>query len=53
MVSTVPNRQKFIKSLIKYMQKYSLDGLDLGKFSITVEDSISLNGLEIVLLAGK
>ena len=31
MVSTVPNRQKFIKSLIGYMQKYALDGVDLGK----------------------
>ncbi|KAI0439807.1 hypothetical protein F4803DRAFT_568057 [Xylaria telfairii] len=29
MVSTVPNREKFIKSLIRYMQKYALDGVDL------------------------
>ncbi|KAJ2980520.1 hypothetical protein NUW58_g6925 [Xylaria curta] len=29
MVSTVPNREKFINSLIRYMKKYSLDGVDL------------------------
>ncbi|KPM43205.1 hypothetical protein AK830_g3330 [Neonectria ditissima] len=29
MVSTVPNREKFINSLIKYIQKYGLDGVDL------------------------
>ncbi|KAF2818198.1 hypothetical protein CC86DRAFT_435113 [Ophiobolus disseminans] len=28
-VSSVPNRHKFIKSLIGYMQKYALDGVDL------------------------
>lgn len=31
MASTVQNRQKFILSLIKYMRKYALDGVDLGK----------------------
>jgi GH18 family chitinase len=35
MASTVPNRQKFIKSLIRYMQKYSLDGVDLGKLQVS------------------
>ncbi|KAI0197886.1 hypothetical protein F4808DRAFT_473454 [Astrocystis sublimbata] len=29
MASTVPNRRKFVKSLIRYMQKYALDGVDL------------------------
>ncbi|KAM3447483.1 hypothetical protein MY3296_008663 [Beauveria thailandica] len=29
MVSTYPNQQKFINSLIKYMQKYALDGVDI------------------------
>lgn len=29
MVSTAPNREKFINLLIKYLQKYALDGVDI------------------------
>lgn len=39
MASTVPNRQKFVKSLIQYMQKYSLDGVDLGESSVSLSTS--------------
>lgn len=32
MVSTVPNQTIFITSLVDYMHKYSLDGVDFGTF---------------------
>ena len=30
-VSTVPNREKFINSLVRYMHRHSLDGVDIGE----------------------
>ena len=33
MSSTRENRRKFILSLIRYMKKYALDGVDLGMYS--------------------
>lgn len=33
MASTVPNREKFIASLIRYIRRYGLNGVDLGKSS--------------------
>lgn len=32
MVSTVPNQEKYINSLVSYMHKYSLDGVDIGEY---------------------
>ena len=41
MASTYDNRQTFINSVISYLQKYGLDGIDIGVYiSISVIDRI-------------
>lgn len=38
MALTVPNRKKFIQSLVSYIQEYSLHGLDLDKFQVRFKE---------------
>lgn len=45
MASTMENRQIFIKSLVRYMEKYALDGVDLGKCFAPPPGHITSEGL--------
>jgi GH18 family chitinase len=40
MASTVPNRQKFIASLMRYIKKYALSGLDIGEPNLHLHKSL-------------
>ena len=55
MASTVPNRRKFIESLIRYMQKYALDGVDLDWEYPVADDrgGTPLDSSNLVLLASE
>ncbi|OAF98482.1 uncharacterized protein CC84DRAFT_1075110, partial [Paraphaeosphaeria sporulosa] len=55
MASTVPNRRKFIESLIRYIQKYALDGVDLDWEYPVADDrgGTPLDSSNLVLLASE
>jgi GH18 family chitinase len=36
MVSTYDNRQTFINSVMSYLQRYDLDGIDIGRYNSNV-----------------
>lgn len=45
MASTVPNRKKFVTSLMRYIKKYALSSLDIGKLNLRLHKS-ALNSVQ-------